>query len=425
MVIRVNFYAVSAVEDSLIQFAVIVSRMNGKWVFCRHRDRETYEVPGGHREYEKNPGGCAALQEEEADGIKGHFIETPMEAAERELKEETGATRYEIEQVCAYSVCRDDGEETFGLLAFAELYEVGELHSEIAEIRLFDMIPENLTYPEIQPKLQERVEKYRSARAKKDRMKVIITDLDRTLLRTDKMLSDYTAGVLADCQKRGMKVVFATARPVRTVARYLEQVACDAVIYHNGAFAEVAGKRVGEPHLISIAEVRELLGRLRVERPNRKLSVEIADTLYANFDVKEFWSYTGAVESDFTDLPERDADKILIEVRSSKECEELDGMLWDEVYGETADGKLYLVMNRKATKFGAVQDLAEYWGIPAEDMIAFGDDVNDIGMLKGCGIGVSVANGLEEVREASDLIAETNDEDGVAVFLENFYSREA
>ena len=127
---EVRFY--ETVEDTKLKFAVILARHNGKWVLCKHRERDTYEAPGGHRE----PG------------------ETIGEAARRELYEETGAVRYEIEPLCVYSVTDETGEETFGMLYAAEvtLFE-GELHSEIERIELFEELPDNWTYPLIQPLL--------------------------------------------------------------------------------------------------------------------------------------------------------------------------------------------------------------------------------------------------------------------------------
>lgn len=122
-------------EDSLLIFAVIVSRTDGRWVLCKHRDRETYEVPGGHRE----PG------------------ESILETAKRELYEETGALEYDLWPVCVYSVVAD-GQETYGMLYFAEIRAFeGQLHSEIERIYLMERLPERWTYPLIQPKLIEEV----------------------------------------------------------------------------------------------------------------------------------------------------------------------------------------------------------------------------------------------------------------------------
>lgn len=137
---EVKFY--ESVDDNLLKFAVIIAKSDGKWVFCKHKERDTYEVPGGHRE-------------------TGEEI---YETAKRELYEETGAVVYNIEPVCVYSVTSDynfDGAETFGMLYFAEIKEFEkELHNEIEKIILTDRLVDKWTYPEIQPYLIEKYNKW-------------------------------------------------------------------------------------------------------------------------------------------------------------------------------------------------------------------------------------------------------------------------
>lgn len=137
--IEVKFY--DSVEDSLLKFAVIAAKSNGKWVFCKHKERNTYEIPGGHRE-------------------KGEDIIT---AAKRELFEETGAADYNLVPVSVYSVTEQNEfgkeAETFGMLYFAEINSFSKLPDfEMEKICLFDELPSRLTYPQIQPRLVEKVE---------------------------------------------------------------------------------------------------------------------------------------------------------------------------------------------------------------------------------------------------------------------------
>lgn len=135
--IEVKFY--DQVADELLKFAVIISKTNGKWVFCKHKERNTYEVPGGHREEN----------------------ETILETAKRELQEETGALDFSLSPICVYSVTgknkvKETGEETYGMLFFANIKTFeNELHSEMEKVLITDTLVENWTYPLIQPKLIE------------------------------------------------------------------------------------------------------------------------------------------------------------------------------------------------------------------------------------------------------------------------------
>lgn len=135
--VEVKFY--DDIDEILLKFAVIISKANGKWVFCKHKERDTYEVPGGHREKD----------------------ETILETAKRELREETGATDFRIEPICVYSVkgktrvTEDVDDETFGMLFVADIFSFEEIHSEIEKILITDKLINNWTYPLIQPKLIE------------------------------------------------------------------------------------------------------------------------------------------------------------------------------------------------------------------------------------------------------------------------------
>jgi 8-oxo-dGTP diphosphatase len=135
---EVRFY--EKVDDNLLKFAAIVSKAKNKWLFCKHKQRDTYEVPGGHREPN----------------------EDILATATRELFEETGATDFSLTPICVYSVAEDNdigkGIETFGMLYFADINVFGNLPNfEMEKIVLFDELPTKWTYPKIQPKLIEKV----------------------------------------------------------------------------------------------------------------------------------------------------------------------------------------------------------------------------------------------------------------------------
>lgn len=134
---EVTFHSIQEVPDDQIRFSVIAARYRNQWVFCRHRLRTTWEIPGGHREHG----------------------ETPMDTARRELREETGAVRADIRPICVYNVVRN-GTSSYGMLFYADISSLARLHpdSEMDTIQLFDTLPANLTYPDIQPHLYNRVQ---------------------------------------------------------------------------------------------------------------------------------------------------------------------------------------------------------------------------------------------------------------------------
>jgi 8-oxo-dGTP diphosphatase len=135
----VRFHDPSFFPDEGLIYSVIAGRYLGQWIFVRHHERDTWEIAGGHIE-------------------KG---ESPDETARRELTEETGAGRFDLVCVATYSV-EKNGTTGYGRLYFAEVSELDPLqeNSEIAEIKLSEHLPENLTYPDIQPHLFNQILDY-------------------------------------------------------------------------------------------------------------------------------------------------------------------------------------------------------------------------------------------------------------------------
>ena len=113
------------------KYVVILSEYQGKILLSQHKNRTTWETQGGHIE----PG------------------ETPMEAAQRELYEESGALEYEIAPLCDYWA-GDPEDWANGMVFRAVISKLGPLpESEMARVQTFDSLPENVTYPAITPVL--------------------------------------------------------------------------------------------------------------------------------------------------------------------------------------------------------------------------------------------------------------------------------
>lgn len=130
-----KIYDINTLQE--YKFVVVLSKYKDKILLSRHKERTTWETQGGHIE----PG------------------ETPLEAAKRELYEEAGAVEFEIEALCDYWAGKPDTQGANGMVFVAHITKLEALpDSEMAEVRTFDVLPENLTYPGITPILFVRMQ---------------------------------------------------------------------------------------------------------------------------------------------------------------------------------------------------------------------------------------------------------------------------
>lgn len=248
-------------------------------------------------------------------------------------------------------------------------------------------------------------------------IKMIVTDLDGTLFRTDKTISEYTKSVIARCQKHGIRFVVATARMKQLVDHFIPDIPLDGCICHNGAAVyyqsrEIVSRRIGA------AVVRKTLDSIRTVNPGARLAVQANGTFYTNFDASHMTKTSAVVQCDISDLPELDAEKINVLVSSAAEAASYAPLLDDSLYIVSSENAFGMIMRKDATKKNGVLDVALASGIPVSEMAAFGDDYNDIGMLRTCGHAVAVGNAIEEVKAIAGYFSEDNDHDGVARWIE-------
>ena len=246
-------------------------------------------------------------------------------------------------------------------------------------------------------------------------IKMIATDLDDTLLRDDKTISDITKAALVKCRDRGIKVVYATARGQSAPALVPIDL-IDGFTQMNGAVAFAGESLIYSKH-ISIASSRDFL--LAADNAGIQIAVETGGRHYANFDVGEVWGWvTNYTVSDFAAL-DINAEKIYALPKSDSEIDLLKKHLPKNTYLIISRyDNFTMIMHEDAGKAKAVAALADHWNISIKDVVAFGDDTNDIGMLRHCGIGVAMGNAIDEVKSAADDICDTNENDGIAKWLE-------
>ena len=251
-----------------------------------------------------------------------------------------------------------------------------------------------------------------SARRYMVKIGMIVADLDDTLLPRDKTVSEYTKNILQRCRYKGIKTVIATGRG------HPEEVApmdlFDGIIANNGANIFAGG--IETRMCIPYAEARPLL--LACDAHGLRLTSQFGGMHYTNFDISRIWPHIK--EFEIVDFASHtiDSEKICMEGVTQEDAAFIERQLTDNMYLKVARDRLGMVMHRKATKSAAVAELARQWNIMQNEIVAFGDDLNDIDLLTYAGIGVAVENALSEIKTVANYVCGGCDDDGVAKWLE-------
>lgn len=260
-------------------------------------------------------------------------------------------------------------------------------------------------------------------------IKMIALDLDRTLLRDDKSISEYTLKILDECKKRGIIIAIASARPRRAANVIANIIDCDKIVCLNGALVTI-GDEIIATNKIDGKLAHELILKIIKRYPNSKVSAEINDYIHVNFDLNEvFTKASNIIRTDFSEVFKNtietsfendiaDVDKIIFSVENEDEISEIQSMLPEGLYTSIANGYLLQILSERATKLNGVKALADYYNISIDEIAAFGDDFDDIGMIKECGYGVAVENAIEDVLKVAKYITKSNENDGVAKWIE-------
>ena len=245
-------------------------------------------------------------------------------------------------------------------------------------------------------------------------MKAIITDLDRTLLRTDKSVSEKTVQVFKKLQKNGIKVMFATARPRRAITQYEELLHPDSVATLNGARTFINNSSID--YSIPYESAKKMLKDF-LQIPGCIISMETSRGIYANVDIPE---WAPIVTDCFPEIPDGCGAvfKILVSNEKVDLNEHINSIITEDSYFSVAVGTLFQIMSKTATKLNGVKAMLEAFEIGPEDAVYFGDDNDDIESLKWCGIGVTVKNAIPQASSVAKDFTASNDEDGVALWIE-------
>lgn len=274
--------------------------------------------------------------------------------------------------------------------------------------------------------------------ALRGQIKLVVLDLDGTALNEEKELSPRTLAALAGLRERGIQYTFASARTPMMMGVYCKQARVTLpVITLDGA--EITGPAGGAPlsrRPLPDDAAAEVAGYCH--RAGLDYTFYTGKAAYLRRDTRRLWRMENynrmAAEWGVPPIPtafyeEVPLERILREQvlkifvdnpdegQSASLLAYLSGL--PAVRPDCSEGRSVTVLERGASKGGALADLSRRLGIHKENICCFGDYYNDIGMLAFAAHSVAMGNAPKQVKDAARYLTDTNSQDGAAVFLEN------
>jgi len=250
-----------------------------------------------------------------------------------------------------------------------------------------------------------------------ENISIILSDLDGTLFRDDKSISDFTKETIRQAQAKGILFGICTSRAKINAVKFLDGIEPDILITNGGGIVYYQNKKIYNCEF-TVEEIRKLIeAAFEVFGKDIVISADNEHALYSNSREElgdKFWTF-----NDFSDFRET-CMKMCIESLDKEKVEKVASVIGlDQIdYLPFSDIPWYKLSKKAATKEKAIKELCRHLNIKSSEIAAFGDDFNDIGMLTLCGKGIAMENAIAEVKQAADEVCASNENDGVAKWIE-------
>lgn len=270
---------------------------------------------------------------------------------------------------------------------------------------------------------------------------LVVADLDGTMLHDanafeSRYLSQETVRASKRLSECGIPLAIITARPVGSAFDFIHDLNAQVCAYLNGALIDFdcAHSTIGELTSQRSLDTLTRFGfdsqhacsvclRLLNEIPTLRIGIVMNDVRYTNFDVRMLWNEQDFVITDFSDVPRGTADKIIIVPRES-EKEKLQNIIPDDFSLHISEDVLWMLTNPLANKGHALNVICNRLNVKPSRTVVFGDDIIDIDMFLAGGYGVAVANSNPRLLAIADEVCDSNNNDGVANWLNsNLFTR--
>ncbi len=249
---------------------------------------------------------------------------------------------------------------------------------------------------------------------------MLLFDLDGTLLNSSNIISLTTTTAIKKCQLKGycIGVVTARSRSKKNMC-LLNNLEFDFMAFYNGAKI-YARNHLIESNVLPYNQGIPILQKLNIDFPDIIIDVH-----------QEPWNFSSTsgdichMESgdrkkcNLYNLPEYDIQRIRLELKELTSVPLQNYMTPESTFYYTANGDA-IIVHKNANKSHAVQKASDFFGIPLTQIIAFGDDINDVNMIKIVGTGVAMGNSIPSLKKIAKYITETNDENGIATWINKY-----
>lgn len=227
---------------------------------------------------------------------------------------------------------------------------------------------------------------------------------------------------LKQCRQKGILIGVSTSRSEQNALSFIEALRPEVLIASGGALIKYNNEYIYKAEF-SKEQTRQMITAARnICGADCEITIDTAHAHYGNYKVdpkKQDQSWGDSIYTDFSDFDECSL-KMCVEIFDDNHAEQLQKILSHCDCVRFSDGYWYKFTKKDVTKEDAILKICSVCKVKTEEITAFGDDYADIGMLQLCGKGIAMGNANYEVREKADFVIGTNDEDGIAVYLESF-----
>lgn len=251
-------------------------------------------------------------------------------------------------------------------------------------------------------------------------MRLLLFDLDGTLLDNNKMISKRTLAALTACREKGMLIGVSTSRSEQNSLTFLSELNPDILITSGGALVKRGPEYVYKAEM-SPEETKSMIeAARRICGDDCEITIDTITEHFWNYKIdpkKQDESWGDSIYTDFRDFQKASL-KMCVEIFDERKAERLKAELAEYDCVRFSDGFWYKFTKAGVTKERAITMICEACKISLTDIAAFGDDFVDIGMLQQCGLGIAMGNAIDEVKKIADIVIGRNDEEGIAEYVE-------